>query len=152
MKAFGLIFIFGLMVWSWTAFYSPNKGVTEQTMIDIQNSLQDQMLKVMEDSPLKLNNIVFKKFWTKQISKDQVQAQFVITFDEETQPEVSGTDTAPVDEEDITTTKVERSGNVILVKADESNEEQVWIIESIKIEGEVIEFQKGLKFTSKAEN
>ncbi len=171
MKTFGLIVIFGLMVWSWSAFYSPTKGVSEQTMIEIQNSLQDQMLQVMAQSSSKLNNIVFKQFWTKQISDEQVKAQFVIAFDEESGSEDSDEGAAKTEEvtdatsekstekedsldedDEVATTKVERKGHVILVKADESDNEQVWIIESIKIDGETIEFQKGLKFTSKAQN
>lgn len=163
MKTLGLIVIFGLMVWSWVAFYSPTKGVTEQTMIEIQNSLQDQMIQVMAQSSSKLNNIVFKQFWTKQIADDQVQAQFVISFDEEsgskneessvgTEKTSEASEETSAEDEEVTTTKVERKGHVVLVKADESENEQVWIIESIKIDGETIEFQKGLKFSSKAQN
>lgn len=175
MKTFGLILIFVAMAWSWMAFYSPSQGVSEQTMIQIQNSLQDQVLKVMAESPLKLNNIVFKKFWTKQISEDQVQAQFLIAFDEESEPATEpssagklSTDTSTTndlsdkqdevssnvesEEFESTTTKVERKGRILLSKADESDNEQVWVIESIKIDGESIEFQKGLKFSAKSEN
>jgi hypothetical protein len=133
MKTLGLIFIFGLMAWSWTVFYSPNHAVSEQTMIEIQNGLQDQILKVMTSQSQNLNNIVFKKFWTKELSEEKVQAQFLIAFDEESEDSVN---------------KIERKGSVILVKLDESNNEQVWVVDSIKIEGESIEFEEGLKFTS----
>ncbi len=133
MKTLGLIFIFGLMVWSWTLFYSPSDGVSEQTMIEIQNGLQDQILKVMSAQSETLNNIVFKKFWTKELSESKVQAHFQIAFEEQLEG---------------STNKIERKGNVLLIKADESNNEQVWIVDSIKIEGESIEFEEGLKFTS----
>lgn len=133
MKTLGLIFIFGLMAWSWTVFYSPNHGVSEQTMIEIQNGLQDQILKVMTSQSQNLNNIVFKKFWTKELSDEKVQAQFLIAFDEESEDSIN---------------KIERKGSVILVKLDESNNEQVWVVDSIKVEGESIGFEEGLKFTS----
>jgi predicted lactoylglutathione lyase len=102
-------------------------------MIEIQNGLQDQILKVMTSQSQNLNNIVFKKFWTKELSEEKVQAQFLIAFDEESEDSVN---------------KIERKGSVILVKLDESNNEQVWVVDSIKIEGESIEFEEGLKFTS----
>jgi hypothetical protein len=133
MKTFGLVVIFGLMVWSWTAFYGSHKGISEQTMIGIQNGLQDQILKVLSESSQNLNNIVIKKFSTKEISAEKVRANFLIAFDEETEDSVN---------------KIERKGFVNLIKADDTNNEQVWIIDSIKIEGETIEFEKGLKFTS----
>lgn len=137
MKTAGLVVIFALMVWSWIAFYGSNPGVSEQTMIEIQNGLQDQILKVMSESSKDFNNIVFKKFWTKELSDEKVQAFFLIAFDEATES---------------SNHKVERRGHVILVKADETNNEQVWIVDSIKIEGETIEFEKGLKFTSKGDD
>lgn len=133
MKTLGLIIIFGLMAWSWSAFYSSNYGVTEQTMVEIQNGLQDQILKVMQGQSDNLNNIVFKKFWTKELSKDKVKAEFLISFDELTEESMN---------------KIERNGNVILTKADETSDEQVWIVDSIRVEGERIEFQKGLTFKS----
>lgn len=131
MKSLGLVVIFALMVWSWSAFYVNKPNVSEQTMIEIQNGLQDQILKVMQESSNNLNNIVFQKFWTKELSKDKVQAQFVISFDE------IGEDS---------TNKVERSGTVLLVKADEVNNDEVWIVDSIKIQGESIVFEEGLRF------
>lgn len=136
MKSFGLVVIFGLMIWSWTAFYGTHKGITEQTMVQIQNGLQDQILKVLSESSQNLNNIVIKKFSTKEISSEKVQANFLIAFDEESEGSIN---------------KIERKGHVNLIKADDSKDEQVWIVDSIKIEGESIEFEKGLKFNSSGE-
>lgn len=131
MKSLGLVVIFALMVWSWSAFYVNKPGVSEQTMIEIQNGLQDQILKVMQESSNNLNNIVFQKFWTKELNKDKVQAQFVISFDETSEDSIN---------------KVERSGTVLLVKADEVDNDEVWIVDSIKIQGESIVFEEGLRF------
>ncbi len=138
MKTLGLIIIFALMAWTWSAFYSSNYGVTEQTMVGIQNGLQDQIIKVMEGQANDVNNIVFRKFWTKELSEAKVEAKFSISFDEITADSMN---------------KIVRNGSVVLTKADETNNEQVWIVDSIRIEGETIEFQEGLKFTSsKSEN
>lgn len=131
MKTLGLIFILGVMAWSWTMFYSPKSGVSEQTMVQIQDGLQDQILKVMEAQNENLNNIVFKKFSTKELNEKKVQANFLIAFDEDVEGSIN---------------KIERKGHVILVKLDESNDEQVWAVDSIKIEGETIEFEEGLRF------
>lgn len=132
MKTLGLVVIFALMVWSWTAFYGTKKGVSEHTMIEIQNGLQDQIIKIMSESSENINNIVFKKFWTKELKDDKVEAHFVVAYDE------AGEESNH---------KVERNGTILLVKADEVDNEEVWIVDSIKIQGESIEFEEGLRFS-----
>lgn len=135
MKNLGLLLMLGLMYWSWIGFYSTDKGIAEQTMMEIQDTLQDQIFTVMRKNSPGITNIIFEKFWTKEINKQSVIAHFLMSFDE-------GIDDG--------VTKVTREGNVTLVKADETEDEQVWIVDAIKIQGENITFEKGMKLVSSA--
>lgn len=138
MKILGLIVLLALMIWSWLAFYGGDTGrVSEQTMVRIQNDLQEQIYQILKKQMPDINNVKFEKFWTEQIAPNKVKANFLISYDESMASDTS---------------RVTREGSILLNKLDETPQEQVWVADKVDVAGEQIVFEKGLKFKAGEED
>lgn len=135
MKLWGLFIILGLMGWSWQAFYPTQKShvVSEQTLIEIQDGLQDQIFEVISQNLPHVSNMVFQKFWIEDLDPHSIRAHFLLTFDQSLEDGLS---------------QIEREGSITLVRADKTSPEQIWMIDSVDLKGEVIHFEEGLRLIS----
>lgn len=134
LKVIGVIVVFVLLAVTWMLVYGP-KGdtVSEETLVEIQSNLQDQIFQILSKRGDQITNIQFEKFWTEQVNANTVKANFVISYDE------------PLSDD---TGRVIREGSMILTKLDETAQEQVWIADAVNVNGEQITFENGLKFRS----
>lgn len=132
-RVLGIIVLVIALVWSWVIFYGPKgDGVSEETMVQIQDNLQDQIYQVLQKRPEPIENVKFEKFWTEEINSQTVKAHFVVTYEE------------PLSDDKGLIT---RKGSMVLTKLDETDQEQVWVAESVDIDGEQISFETGIRFS-----
>ena len=139
MKLWGLLLVFGLMGWSWYAFYPTQDSDTigEQTLIEIQDGLQDQIFEIINQNLPEVSNMVFQKFWIQDLGENSIRAHFLLTFEQTLEESLS---------------KTQREGSITLVQADKTDSEQVWVIESVDVKGEKIQFKDGLKLIATPPN
>ena len=123
-----LLFIL-LLRWSWNAAYS-DRPIQLETHTLIQAELAEIIEDVVSKNMPQAENLYFHKLWTENVSKDQIRATFKYSFED------------PVDGDTVEQTV---EGFAMLKRiSTEGADENSWSLEKVQVQGDVIEFKKGL--------
>lgn len=134
MKLIGLFLISISLYFTWGLFNGSGAIVPESVHVQIQQSLSKEIISAIIKKNPKAYNIEVSKFWTEALNEDKVVAHFEFSFE---------------DKGDEGASKFTKFGNALLKKTKEEEGVQFWNATEIRLEGQKIEFQKGLVFSGK---
>jgi hypothetical protein len=134
MKIVSLLIFGAALIGSWAMVHAP-RPVAESVHIGIQSDLKNIIAEYVQKNLPESKNLVFDKFWTETVNKNQVKASFVYSFDN------------PSDGEDAT---VQIEGSALLNKVDESPETVTWSFDQLMISDNKVTFSEPIQITADA--
>lgn len=139
MKYVSLVFIIGLMWWSWSAVKSPSR-LSEATHMGIQADLRRVITEYIEQNVPHVQNIQFEKFWTETIKKNKVKATFSYTFEEAQGAEGNAA-------------RIGIDGHAILNQIkDETGQFDLWSLDELYVFNNRIDFKEGVSINPEKAN
>ncbi len=135
MKYVSLVFIVGLMWWSWSAAIAPSR-VTEATHMGIQADLRRVITEYIEQNVPNVQNIRFEKFWTQTLKKDKVKAFFSYSFEEAQSAEGKSA-------------RIGIDGHAILNQMkDDTGQFDLWSLDELYVFNNRIDFKEGISINA----
>jgi len=134
MKIISLLIFSAALIGSWALVHSP-RPVAESVHIGIQSDLKNIIAEYVQKNLPESKNLIFDKFWTETMNKNQVKAVFVYSFDN------------PSDGE---TANVQIQGQALLNKVDETPETVTWSFDELTISDNKITFTDPIQITADA--
>jgi hypothetical protein len=132
MKIISLLIFSSALIGSWALVHAP-RPVAESVHIGIQNDLRNIISEYVQKNLPDSKNLVFQKFWTETVTKNQVKAVFVYSFDNK-----DGGETA----------NVEIGGEAILNKVAETPEMVTWSFDQLTISDNKVTFTDPIQITA----
>lgn len=132
MKFVSLIFVVGLLYWSWKLVHE-TRPLDQATHIELQEDVMKMISDYIQNNLPTSRGLKFERFWTEKITDQKVKASFVYSFE----------DLNP----DLGEARVQIEGFAILNKlASEESEEEVqsWSFDELHIQNNQIDFKEAL--------
>ena len=133
MKVVSVLIFAAALVGSWVAVHA-KKPVSESVHIGIQNDLRNIITEYVQKNLPDSKNLRFEKMWTETIKKDRVKANFVYTFEDNSQ----GSEPAVV----------EIHGSALLNKIEETPEMATWSFDQLQILDNKVQFSEPIQITA----
>lgn len=137
MKFLGLFLLSAALYITWGLFDGSGTVVSETVHMQIQQNLSKEIIEIIIKSNSTAYNIEVSEFWTETIDEKTIEAHFEFKFE---------------DHGEAGETKVVKNGKALLSKSKEEGGIQYWEVKEVSLEGQKIEFKKGLTFSDEGVN
>ena len=130
MKVVSVLIFAAALISTWYAVYA-QKSVAESVHVGIQNDLKNIIAEYVQKNLPQAKNLRFEKMWTQTLKSNKVQANFVYSFEE--------------DSENGEPAIVEINGAAILNKIEETPEMATWNLDELRILDNKVNFTEPIE-------
>lgn len=116
---------------TWGLFQGEGALVAESVHMEIRRGMSEQLTQAIIKARPEAYNVEVLDFWTEAVTEKEIKAHFSFEFEEESS--LGGE------------SKIQKKASAVIRKIEtEEEESQVWRAEELNLEGQIIQFKKGL--------